>query len=310
MAALLALALAAVVPAGADAHLAKAPRRCNGAKALCTRTFDRVVLPGAHNAMSAQDLGWKIPNQTIDIAHQLRYGIRALLIDSHYGRRQPDGTVAVDDDGKAPPGPRGRFLCHVACQLGETSLVLGLHDIRKWIKAHPDNVLVIVNEDYVSPHDFVRAMHQSGLSRSVYRGSTRRWPTLRHMIRKRQQVVVLAEHHAGAADWYQSAYDRILQETPYTFKTSELLTDPANWRASCAPNRGGRTGSLFLMNHWSPDVPPQTPDLAASAAVNAKDVIVGRAEACRTRRGRLPSIVAVDQARAGGLLAAVRQLNR
>ena len=57
------------------------------------------MLAGAHNAMSAADLGWKIPNQTLAIPDQLRGGIRALLINTHYGRLQPDGTVRTDDDG-------------------------------------------------------------------------------------------------------------------------------------------------------------------------------------------------------------------
>jgi hypothetical protein len=63
------------------------------------------------------------------------------------------------------------------------------------------------------------------------------------------------------------------------------------------------------MNHWSPPVPPPEPDLAASARVNKASVLVGRARTCKRVRGRLPSIVAVDQVTAGGLLEAVRELN-
>jgi hypothetical protein len=63
------------------------------------------------------------------------------------------------------------------------------------------------------------------------------------------------------------------------------------------------------MNHWSPPVPPPEPDLAASARVNKASVLLGRARACKRVRGRLPSIVAVDQVTAGGLLKAVRELN-
>ena len=48
--------------------------------------------------MSAASLGWGIPNQSVAIPDQLETGIRALLIDTHYGRLQPDGTVMTDDD--------------------------------------------------------------------------------------------------------------------------------------------------------------------------------------------------------------------
>lgn len=301
---------AAAGPAGA-APLAKDPKRCNGLARLCDRTLDRVVLAGAHNAMSSADLGWKIPNQTLDIGGQLELGVRALLLDAHYGRRQPDGSVATDDDGKAPPGPRGTYLCHVACQIGATPLAEGFGVIRRFVKANPDDVLVLVVEDAIPPAAIVEAMRASGLTRSVYRGSMRRWPTLRRMIRTRQQVVVLAERQGGgrAAPWYRKAYDGVLQETPYTFKTPDLLTDPANLDASCSPNRGGRRGSLFLMNHWSPDVPPETPDLAASAAVN--EAIPARFAACARLRGKRPTIVAADQVTAGddALIREVRRLN-
>jgi hypothetical protein len=127
------------------------------------------------------------------------------------------------------------------------------------------------------------------------------------MINTRRQIVVLAEKAAGSQPWYRLAYDGITQETPYSFKEPGLLTKSANWRASCAPNRGGTKGSLFLMNHWSP---PFAPKPSTSAKVNARSVIVGRARACLRRRGRLPTLVAADMVDAGGLIAAVRQLNK
>ena len=68
------------------------------------------------------------------------------------------------------------------------------------------------------------------------------------------------------------------------------------------------TQSLFLMNHWSPPTPRQQPDPVADAQVNATDVLVGRARACQAARGLLPTIIAVDQFKTGGLFAAVRQL--
>jgi hypothetical protein len=284
--------------------------RCNGQRILCGKRFDRVILAGAHNAMSSADLGWKIPNQTLDIPGQLRYGIRALLIDTHYGRLQPDGSVRTDDNGQVSTGQRGLYLCHVACEIGASPLVPVLRSINLWLDRNPRNVLLIDNEDYISPTDFAGAMDLSGLSAHVYRGPPGPvWPSLGRMIAARQQVVVVAEHDAGSVPWYHPAYQGIMQETPYTFPTPDLLTEPANWPASCQPNRGGTQGSLFLMNHWSPATPPAVPDPAASAAVNATRVILGRARACEQIRGRLPSVIAADQVTYGGLLNAVRWLN-
>jgi hypothetical protein len=284
--------------------------RCNGAALLCAKRFNQVVLPGAHNAMSAASLGWRIPNQSVAIPEQLETGIRALLIDTHYGRLQADGTVKTDDDGSVTEGERGLYLCHVICQIGASPLVPVLQSIRKFIRAHRNNVLTIINEDKISPGDFAAAMSESGLLDYVYEGAPGpRWPTLKRMIRSRQQVVVLAENDAGSFPWYHNAYDGIVQETPFRFETPNLLTDPVNWPASCAPNRGGSTGSLFLVNHWSPPTPPSQTDIATVEQVNSQQVLVGRAEECARERGRLPSILAVDQFAIGGLFAAVRQLN-
>lgn len=299
---------AVVVAAPAGAHR---DQRCNGAALLCSKHFDQVVLPGAHNAMSAGSLGWKIPNQSVAIPEQLETGIRALLFDTHYGRLQADGTVVTDDDGTHTQGERGPYLCHVVCEIGSSPLVPMLSSIREFIQRRPNNVIAIINEDKITPEDFAAAMQQSGLVDYAYTGAPGpKWPTLKRMIATRQQVVVLAERDAGTSfAWYHNAYDGIVQETPYSFDQPGLLTDPANWPASCVPNRGGTAGSLFLMNHWSPPTPPPETNFANSEAVNAKDVIVGRAEACAQARGRLPSIIAVDQFGIGGMLAAVKQLN-
>ena len=131
------------------------------------------------------------------------------------------------------------------------------------------------------------------------------------MIAKGHRVVMLADRNSsGDPAWYRPTYDGLMQETPYTFDPPSMLTDPANWRSSCRPNRGGTDGSLFLMNHWSPSVPPQHPDLARSQQVNASNVILGRAMTCGRVRGRLPTLIAVDQFTAGGLIRVVRKLNR
>jgi len=303
--ALLALATAGLVLASPAAAAPTQPLRCNGDAALCDRPFDQVVIPATHNSMSNQAQGWAIPNQQLSIPDQLRAGIRGFLIDTYYGHRQADGVV-VNDAVKTPQS--GLYLCHVLCQLGATPLVDALRAMRDQLVADPGSVLVIINEDYIAPKDFRSAVKASGLRRFVYKsrpGPT--WPTLREMIAKRQRVVVLAEHDSGHVPWYHEGYaEGILQETPYTWPAPANLTDPAQWEASCVPNRGGTTGSLFLMNHWSP---PVAPNPVTSAAVNAADVIEGRARTCQRVRGKLPTIVAVDMFPAGGLLEAVRRLN-
>jgi hypothetical protein len=299
------IAMLVAVGAGgaAPAVAAKPPMLCNGDASLCDRTLDRVVLAATHNSMSSAADGWALPNQPVGIASQLRLGVHGFLIDVHYGHPNPDGTVATDPTQTAASRV---YLCHELCEIGASPLRAAFKAMRKHLARQPNEVLVLDVEDYVSTADLARELRRSGLAPRVYRGPAGPWPTLRQMIAARQQVVVLTEHRADGVPWIHLDYAGIVQETPYTWVTPNLLTDPAQWAASCRPNRGGTTGSLFLLNHWSP---PLAPTPAGAAAVNAADVLVGRAQACAYVRGKVPNLVAVDWFTAGGLFDAVRRLN-
>jgi hypothetical protein len=304
--------MAGLALAASPALGAQSPETCNGQKSLCSRHFNRVVLPGTHNSMSAKSLGWTLPNQQVAIPAQLKAGVRALLIDTHYGQRRDDGVIITDDNGTQNVGPRDVYLCHEFCEIGASRLVPQLEKIKVFLKKNPDNVLLLDVEDHITSQDFSKAMRDSGLVSRLYKGTPGpKWPTLKSMIKSRQQVVVLAEHDGGggAYPWLHTDYDGIVQETPYTFQQQDELTNPSNWPASCVPNRGGTTGSLFLMNHWSPPTPPVQADPAQYEALNAKSVLVGRARQCASDRGLLPTIVAVDQFSYGDLFAAVKRLN-
>jgi hypothetical protein len=298
-----AIASAALLGVAGQAQ-AQAAQRCNGQANLCDRPLNRVVLAATHNSMSAASKGFALPNQPLGIASQLKAGIHGFLIDVHYGHPRADGVVVTDPVKTADSRV---YLCHEFCELGATPLVQGLRTMRKRLDRGRGDVLVLDVEDYVSTADLAQEFARSGLDRYAYRGAPGpTWPTLRQMIASHRQVVVLTEHRADGVPWIHLDYDGIVQETPYTWATPSLLTDPANQAASCVPNRGGTTGSLFLLNHWSP---PLAPDPATSARVNAADVLVGRAATCARVRGALPNLIAVDWYTAGDLFRAVAILN-
>jgi hypothetical protein len=295
----IAVAFATAAPAAGAAL-----RPCNGDPSLCGRTLDRVVLPATHNSMSNAAAGWAIPNQQVGIPEQLRAGVRGFLIDTYYAHRDSGGTLVTDP---APVAGSQLYLCHVACSIGATPLIDALRGIRRWLEAHPRNVLLFINEDYTRPEHFAAVVRASGLRRHVYGGKLgTRWPKLRKLIARKRQVVMLSQGDTGTVRWYHNGYAGLLQETPYNWVTPDLLTDPARWPASCVANRGGTTGGLFLMNHWSP---PVAPSPATSAVVNATQTLVKRAQVCRLVRGKWPTLVAVDMFQSGGLFEAVRQLN-
>jgi len=200
------------------------------------------------------------------------------------------------------------YLCHSFCELGGTRLDAALRDLHDFLVANPGEVVVVINQDYVTPSDFVGAVRKAGLERMAYRGpTTGRWPTLREMIDRNQRVVFLAENKAGAAPWYHLAYRAITEETPYAFSTPAQLTDPGRLAATCRPNRGPAKAPLFLVNHWITTDPVPLPSHAEK--VNAYGPFMRRLRECMRLRHHIPNLVAVNFYRRGALSRVVDTLN-
>jgi hypothetical protein len=299
---------------------------CNGASELCDRRIDQVSFPAAHNAMSNAEIpGWMFPHHSVAFPGQLQNGVRALLIDIHYGfpgaariktdlegegatreklvgavgeegfeaaQRIRDRLVGVDE------GRRGLYFCHGFCELGAYPVVPALQGIRDWLLANPGEVLLIVIEDYVTPEEIAKAFEESGLMEFVYTGPITPWPTLRSMILSGGRVLMFTESGKPGVDWLHPAFESF-QETPYTFHTPEEF--------SCKPNRGGTSGTLFQVNHWIETTPAPRPSNAA--VVNTYDVLLTRARTCQKERGVRPTYIAVDFADIGDIVKLTRTLN-
>jgi hypothetical protein len=295
------------------------------------------VLPATHNSMSAPLKGWFSAEQDRSIGGQLEDGIRGLLFDTHYADALGNGRVRTffesredldlikDQDGVSDQdfdaalrirerlgfrgkGKRGMYLCHTLCELGATPLATGLGDIHDFLVTHPSEVVVVVNQDYVTPADFVKAVGDAGLAGYAFTPPDDGvWPTLREMIQDDQRLVLLAENHAGAAPWYQLAYKRLTEETPYTFPRASLLTAKADRPKSCRPNRGPKEAPLLLINHWVSTDP--TPRPSDAEKVNAYAPLLARARECQRIRHHLPNLLAVNFYKRGDVLRVVDTLN-
>lgn len=307
-------------------------RPCNGSADLCGRTLDQVTLPGTHNSMSNAEYDWLLPNQQYSIPNQLELGVRAMLIDTHYGVPSPGaGRSGIADAEENDPGA-GTYLCHSLCLLGASDLTEEFGKIADFLSKHPREVLVFVVQDGIDPVDHAKAVEESGLIDYIYTGPTSSYPTLRQMIATNQRVVMLSEGPTGTVPWFHDGYDGALQETPYNFRKREsdpspgpntlttqqaidLLTNPLTLDETCRPFRGDTTGALFLMNHWvngglTGGVNDGTvPDPEVAQLLNQPDALVARAEACQQRRGKLPNIIAVDNFERGDTVDAARTLN-
>jgi hypothetical protein len=210
--------------------------------------------------------------------------------------------------GFSGKGKRGIYLCHTLCELGATTLASALEDIHEFLVTHPSDVVVVVNQDYVPPAAIVEAVKDAGLARyALTPPDDGTWPTLRQMIEDDQRLVFLAENHAGTAPWYQLAYKRQMQETPYSFPRASLLTKPASLPASCRANRGPSDAPLFLINHWVSTDP--TPRPSDADKVNAYKPLLARARACERIRHHLPNLLAVNFYKRGDVFRVVDTLN-
>jgi hypothetical protein len=296
---------------------------CNGSLELCDRRLDEVVFAGTHNSMAASAEGFFFARQTGGIGAQLDAGVRAFLIDLHYGGRSAElvrtdlrsesNQAALDDLSPSEravtegmlaflgvprdEGERRVYLCHVYCEMGATEAVGAFRRVHDYLRENPNEVVVLMLEDHVGAGDAIRALERGGLARRALVWSPGDpLPTLGQMIEQRRNVVVLVENEGGAAPWYLPAFD-VLQETPFRFETAGDF--------SCGAGRGSPGSPLLLVNHWLTIDPPNS---GTAATVNAADVLRERVATCVRERGR-PSIVAVDFYAHGDLLEVVDELN-
>jgi hypothetical protein len=326
---------ALIITGGGDDTPAATPTTCNGFTALCGRPLNDVAFAATHNSMASVTIPtFLFGQQDGTIADQLDFGIRGLLIDTYYGDKVDGGVrtdlaslpkrAAAERELGAPAvnaalrlrsrlerrgkGRRGIYLCHGFCEIGAVSLSSALTELRSFLVANPGAVVVVINQDEgVSPADIRRAFEQAGLLDLVYRGPLGPFPTLREMIDSNQRLVVMAENDAGNIPWYHLAYRNALQETPYRFRTTAALTDPSQVADSCRPNRGPSSAPLFLLNNWVDTTP--IPRASNAAVVNARHALLTRSRTCEGIRHRLPNLVAVDFFRRGDVLGVVNALN-
>lgn len=320
--------LALVGCSGQNGHATHATS-CNGAAALCSRRLDQVFFAGTHNSFAAADEpGWYFANQTYPIARQLHDGIRALLIDVHFGVEDPaTGTVRTDlaaegsDRNKVAEqiprqalkvadrvaggiglgdlhGVSEPYLCHTLCELGAEPLVPELEVIRRFLDDHPNEVLIVIVEDYVPPATIERAFEEAGLT--SYVATLERHaplPTLGELIQSGRRLLVFAEEKGGTPAWYMPAFS-FIQDTPLGALQPGQL--------SCARYRGQQGDPLLLINHW---IPPFPPSPTVNAQIGRAAFLRARIERCTHERDIAGAMVAVDFYERTAVVDVARQLN-
>jgi hypothetical protein len=309
---------------------AQTPRAgCNGSRALCERRVNDVVWPATHNSYAASDQrGWYFANQRRDLRAQLDAGITALLLDVHWGVRDPrTGRVRTDfraegaDENKVaqalepralhaaerlagrlgaplPSGKPALYLCHTLCELGAEPLDAELGVIRAFLERHPSDVLMLVVEDYVPPAQIEAALRKARLlDYAAAFDRAQPLPTLGQLVGAGRRLIVFGEKRGGAFPWYMPAFS-FIQDTPLGNR------QPADFR--CARYRGNVDSPILMLNHWSDRFPPRPSDNARIGDGFLRE----RIARCTQRRGLHPGVVAVDFYERTGVVDLARELDR
>jgi amino acid transporter len=326
--AVVAVALVLPAPPAVSVDSVRPGPGCNGSPALCDRRLNEVVFPATHNSYAASDEpGWFFANQRYGIARQLRDGIRAFLIDIHYGAPDPESGVVRTDlraegssrnkvkkelspqalraadrlVGRAgvgrPTGERRAYLCHTLCELGSEALDEQFELFRRFLAANPNEVVILFIEPYVPVGEIERALDRTGLlSQAAELDRDQPLPTLGQLILEKTRLVVMTEEGGGARPWYLDGFS-FVQDTPLG------ATRPSQFR--CRRYRGNADSPVYLVNHWIPPFPP---------SVRRNERIGGgflrrRLSHCERRRGLLPNLVAVDFHERSGVVEVTDALN-
>jgi hypothetical protein len=302
---------------------------CNGSASLCGKRIDQVAFPGTHNSYAASDQpGWHFATQRYGIGRQLDDGIRALLLDVHYGVPTGNGVVRTDfaaegaDANKVtqamppgalavaeriagplgvgmPAGEPGLYLCHTLCELGAEPLGRELGEIAAFLEDNPRTFLVLVMEDYVPEAPVVAAMRAAGLAQlaaTLPRQGAQ--PSLGKLLGAAKRLVVFSEKGGGTPAWYMPAFDYI-QDTPLGAHRPDQL--------SCERFRGAPDSPLLLINHW---IPPWPPSPRLNAVIGRRSFLRRRVRRCMSERGFEGSIVAVDFYDSTSVVRVAAELNR
>ena len=304
---------------------------CNGHIELCVRRLDEVAFPTTHNAPTAAEDGFLLPNQERGIVDQLRDGVRGFQIDAYLGSVRTNGDVRVVFTDLAdsslssientvgpeltaqalefrrvvgPPPSNAQqdvFLCHNFCELGALKARDTFVEFRRFLERNPTEVLFWVVQDELPAERLRQVLQQVGLDRYL---ATIDWsqplPTLGTLISSGQRLVVGLERGDLGPTIPNVFRDGVVQEVPFNYRTVDDLTAPD----SCRPLRGKPDAPIFQFNHW---VTPAS--ASGSAAANTEAVLGTRARRCQAERGLLPNLVAVDFYERGDLFRVVDELN-
>ncbi|TQN63728.1 PI-PLC X domain-containing protein 1, partial [Colletotrichum shisoi] len=205
---------------------------CNGNNALCGKKYSDVTFVGSHNSAFVGIT--PAHNQYVSVTAQLDLGVRFLQAQT----QNKNGQIQ---------------MCHTTCALLDSgSLSRYLEEIRKWMEAHPRDVvtLLLTNIDAMPVAQFGDTFKNTGLEKYVFRPKEKvaidQWPTLQKLIDEGTRLVVFMDYHSDT-----SKVDFILDEFQYYWETPFGETNAGFPRCNVDRPQGVDPGGrMYLVNHF------------------------------------------------------------
>jgi hypothetical protein len=258
--------------------------QCNGSEYLCNKRYDEVAYLTTHNAFNAENQGFFLPNQYEGITQQLNYGVRALMIDVYL-----QGGVAV--------------VYHGSSFLGSATLQSILIEVKSFLDTHPNEVVTLILECYVTSALIESELIGTGLMNYVYTVPVSgQWDTLQDMITNNSRLVVITDKNdAGPEqDWYHYAWEHCV-ETHFSVNSINDFTNDFN--------RGDAANDLFIFNHFVTNSVTGTGLPAEAPAVNNYDFLMGRIQQHFSQYAKFPNFITLDFYDVGDGMEIVDSLN-
>lgn len=257
--------------------------QCNGFTPLCSKAYDEVAYLTTHNAFAASESGFSLPNQHLSITNQLELGVRALMIDLY----DVSGTVTV---------------YHGTSFTGSSSFVSNLNEIKTFLDLHPNEIVTIILESYVTPDAIEADLTTVGLMSYLFEKGTAPWPTLQEMIDAGTRLVIFSDKNDASPSqgWHHYLWDMAV-ETKFSYgHVSEF---------DCVLNRGDIVNDLFILNHFVTDSVYGIGVESQAEIANANPLFIDRCNECETMHSKFPNFLTVDFVELGDGLAVVNNVN-
>lgn len=250
---------------------------------LCSRRFDQVAFLSTHNSYNVRKQH-RLPNQNLSISQQLEMGVRGLMLDVYWKR---DHAV----------------LYHGSPMLKKRPLQEDLVAIRDFLAAHPQEVLSIIFESYLTDNQLHDEIEQADLLPYLHvQPKDSLWHTLNQMTAAGHQLVIFSESNRGSVyPWLHHIWD---------YSTENRWSNHARRNFDWKYNRGDSTRQLYLLNHFITHRKFGYGLKDSALVANSKGNILAHAIPAWSHTGHFPNFVALDFVDLGQGADAIAELNR